>query len=66
METIALIILLLVLAIVAVVVFTSACNSISDMPEYDEMWDFNSCHYRGNCLMDCTYRSECPFYSYLE
>ena len=64
METIALIILLLVLAIVVVVVFTSACNSIDDMPEYDEMWEFDNCHYRGNCLMDCAYRSECPFYSY--
>lgn len=30
----------------------------------NEMWEFNNCHYKGNCLMDCTYRSECPFYSY--
>lgn len=66
METIVLIILLLALAIGAMAVFISACNFISDMPEYDEMWEFDNCHYKGNCLTDCAYRSECPFYSYLE
>lgn len=66
MGTITLIILLLALAIVATVVFIYVCNSIDDMPEHDEMREFDNCHYKGNCLTDCTYRSECPFYSYSE
>lgn len=25
---------------------------------------FDRCSYRGNCLTDCTYRADCPYYSY--
>lgn len=30
----------------------------------DEPWSFQSCGYRGNCLTDCCYRNDCPYYSY--
>lgn len=30
----------------------------------DEPWSFNNCDYRGDCLRDCPYRMECPFYTY--
>ena len=30
----------------------------------DKSWSFEGCSYRGDCITDCTYRAECPFYSY--
>ena len=60
------IILLVILAltVVAIIVFISVCHCMDNTTGYDEMWEFDNCYYKGNCLMDCAYRSECPFYSY--
>jgi hypothetical protein len=39
-------------------------NSIEDSKNKNTLWSFDECSYKGSCLTDCTYRAECPYYSY--
>lgn len=55
---------LIILCVVGVLAM--ALTGDKDYDGNEELWSFDNCHYRGNCLLDCPHRIDCPFYTYKE
>lgn len=58
------ILVILILAFLAFVFLEFLTSDSSYSTDNDKSWSFEGCSYRGDCITDCTYRAECPFYSY--
>ena len=56
----------IVLFVVLAFLVSVAFGELSDGDGYenDTVWSFDNCDYKGDCLRDCPYREECPFYTY--